>query len=211
MRPFDVHELFRRVGRPDVIYLASPATLGFQLWWQVRHMGIPDRRQFSDRPRDLRPADAAAPDTPSPPVGAPISSTARLYRDAAIRVRFCALLAEPGLPRRPRCAGNEAAPAWSRRRLRRFSTARSDPRHLRQELAPNGELLLLCVSRLSFEKGFDLLAATYREIVTRARAAGITRPFRLIITGGNANPAIEADIRRLLQWAGCAFHRDAHR
>ena len=33
--------LFRRTGRPDVIYLASPATLGLQLWLQVRHLNIP--------------------------------------------------------------------------------------------------------------------------------------------------------------------------
>lgn len=195
VRPFDVPELFRRVGRPDVIYLASPATLGFQLWWQVRHMGIPVVANFQT---DLatyarlmlpRPARLAA------SWGAD-QFTARLYRDPAIRLAFV-----PSSQSRDYLVGL-GVPETKLRLLGRgvdcelFHRAKRSS-IVRQRLAPHGELLLLCVSRLSHEKGFDFLAAAYREIVTRARAHGITRPFRLIITGGNANPAIEADVRHL--------------
>jgi len=193
VRPFDVRELFRRVGRPDVIYLASPATLGFQLWWQARHLGIPIVANFQTDlatyarmmlPRPTRRVIGWSAD----------QATARLYRDQAVRFAFV-----PSAPSREYLVGL-GVPEAKLRLLGRgvdcalFNRTKRSA-EVRQQLAPNGELLLLCVSRLSFEKGFDLLAATYREIVARARAGGITRPFRLVITGGNANPTIEAEIR----------------
>ncbi len=194
VRPFDVHELFRRVGRPDVIYLASPATLGFQLWWQARRFGIPIVANYQTDlatyarmvlPRPTRRVLGWSAD----------QATARLYRDDAVRLAFVpssqsrAYLVGLGVPEtKLRLLGRGVDCALFHRAKRSAD--------VRQQLAPNGELLLLCVSRLSFEKGFDLLAAAYREIVARARARGITRPFRLIITGGNANPTIEAEIRR---------------
>ena len=193
VRPFDVPALFRRVGRPDVIYLASPATLGFQLWWQTRKMGIPVVANFQTDlatyarlmlPRPARRVAGWGAD----------QFTARLYRDPAIRLAFV-----PSSQSRNYLVGL-GVPQEKLRLLGRgvdcelFHRAkRSDA--VRQALAPHGELLLLCVSRLSYEKGFGFLAAAYREIVTRTKAQGITRPFRLIITGSNANPAIDADVR----------------
>jgi glycosyltransferase involved in cell wall biosynthesis len=66
---------------------------------------------------------------------------------------------------------------------------------LRARLAPNGEVLLLCISRLSLEKGFDFLAKAYEEMKLQADERGIPRKFRLIITGGNSNKSIEHIIK----------------
>ena len=40
-RPFRTSKIFRRTFRPDIIYIASPASLGVQFWWQLRHQNIP--------------------------------------------------------------------------------------------------------------------------------------------------------------------------
>ena len=194
VRPFDVRKLFRRVGRPDVIYLASPASLGLLLWWQVRRMGIPVVANFQT---DL--ATYARLMLPRPTrrfIGWLVDRiTGNGYGDDSIRVAFCPstqsrdYLVGLGVPEKKiRLLGRGVDVALFDRRKRSAA--------VRAELAPNGELLLLCVSRLSFEKGFDFLAEAYRETVTRARARGVKTPFRLVITGGNANPDIAHTIQQ---------------
>jgi glycosyltransferase involved in cell wall biosynthesis len=85
-----------------------------------------------------------------------------------------------------------------------------DPRKrnaaIRAEVAPNGEILLLCVSRLSLEKGFDFLAAAYEAAIRLARARALCPRFRLVITGGNANPTIERTIQRYFTARGLDVH-----
>jgi glycosyltransferase involved in cell wall biosynthesis len=66
---------------------------------------------------------------------------------------------------------------------------------LRHTLAPNGEVLLLCVSRVSLEKGFDFLADAYALMVKLAKERGLKTPFRLVVTGGNTNQGIENAIK----------------
>lgn len=193
VRPFSIRRLFRRVGRPDVIYLASPASLGLQLWLQVRHTGIPVVANYQTDlatyarlmlPRPLRRFTGWMLDR----------ITGRGYRDDAIRVAFC-----PSTQSRDYLLGLGVPAAKIRLLGRGVDCALFDRRkrsaEVRARLAPHGELLLLCVSRLSFEKGFDFLAVAYRELVARARTDGERVPFRLVITGGNANPDIERSIR----------------
>ncbi len=72
-----------------------------------------------------------------------------------------------------------------------FNPARRDL-ELRRKLAPNNEVILLCVARLSLEKGFDFLAQAARQL---AEEGGV--PFKLVIVGGNLNPAIEKTIQGL--------------
>jgi glycosyltransferase involved in cell wall biosynthesis len=69
-----------------------------------------------------------------------------------------------------------------------FTPRRRDQQY-RQELAPNGEIILLCVGRLAPEKGFGYLAQVAQ------RLAQLQVPFKMVITGGNRNPAVEEEVR----------------
>jgi len=73
-----------------------------------------------------------------------------------------------------------------------FHPIRRDDAYRRQ-LAPNGEIILICVCRLGLEKGFDFLA----QVAVRLVATAL--PFKLLIVGGNRNPAVEDDLRRLFE------------
>jgi glycosyltransferase involved in cell wall biosynthesis len=59
----------------------------------------------------------------------------------------------------------------------------------RKELAPNGEIIIVCVGRLAPEKGFPFLAQAAIRLADR------DVPFRLVIVGGNRNASVEDDIR----------------
>jgi len=75
-----------------------------------------------------------------------------------------------------------------------FNPSKSSPT-LRQSLlgpyATGKELILLSVSRLAPEKGFDFLA------IIASRLYQLQFPFRLHIVGGNSNPAVVTSIRSL--------------
>ncbi|KAM0721051.1 hypothetical protein Q7P37_003337 [Cladosporium fusiforme] len=78
---------------------------------------------------------------------------------------------------------------------RGVDTAQFTPSHrsasYRNQIAPNGEIILACISRLAPEKGFEFLASA----ATRLAATGL--PFKLLIVGGNKNPAVETEIHAL--------------
>jgi len=62
---------------------------------------------------------------------------------------------------------------------------------MRKRLAPNGELILVTVSRLAPEKGFEFLSEAVKKLDNRGF------PFKLLVVGGNRNPQVEDDIRNL--------------
>jgi glycosyltransferase involved in cell wall biosynthesis len=61
--------------------------------------------------------------------------------------------------------------------------------NMRKQLAPNGELILVCVSRLAPEKGFEFLS----EVVKKLDDRGFK--FKLLVVGGNKNPEVVKEIR----------------
>jgi hypothetical protein len=63
-----------------------------------------------------------------------------------------------------------------------FHPIRQDDAYRRQ-LAPNGEIVLVCVCCLGLEKGFDFLAP---RVAVQLVAAAL--PFKLLIVGGTAIP-----------------------
>lgn len=69
-----------------------------------------------------------------------------------------------------------------------FSPAYRDE-SFRSKIAPNGEVILLCVGRLAPEKGFGYLATI------AIRLAQLHIPFKLVIVGGNKNPAVEQEVK----------------
>ncbi|HEX2913856.1 MAG TPA: glycosyltransferase family 1 protein [Chloroflexia bacterium] len=185
--PFRLSKVYRRSFRPDLIFLASPATLGAQIWWQSHG-------------RDCPPVMAN--------FQTDLSAYARTILPPGLNVPGSKLV--DFLHRR--CLGHPAVrkvlyPSQASRRY--LEGLGIDPRKLklvgrgvdvslfnpakrnqlwRSQIAPDGEPILLCVSRLSLEKGFDFLAQV------AYRLAYENLPFKLVITGGNNNRAIERKI-----------------
>lgn len=202
--PFRMRHVTRQLFRPDLIYLASPASLGVQLWRQARRAGIPMVANFQT---DLASyARLSLPEGIGTAAGwAADRLNAMLFRDPFVRAVLCPsstsreYLLDLGvrvhkvhIVRR----GVDCALFDGTKR----STA------LRAHLAPNGEVLLLCVSRLSLEKGFDFLAASYDAALRLAQARRGCPKFRLIVTGGNMNPAIERAIHGYFAARGLDVH-----
>ncbi len=201
--PFRLRTVYSRAFPPDLVYLASPASLGLQLWWQARDSGVPfianyqtDLAHYSRvmLPKPLGMIASAGVDHLTGYVFAHRSVRAVFYPSAASRDYLLGC----------------GVPAAKLRLLRRGVDCRTfDRAHrdaaLRHRLAPNGEIVLLCVSRLSMEKGFDFLAEAYARMVERAAATGAPR-FRLVITGGNANPTIERTIQGYFTERGLDVH-----
>ncbi len=202
--PFQLRRVTDQLFQPDLIYLASPASLGIQLWRQARRTGVP---MVANYQTDLALyARLSLPGAVGTTAGwAADRLNAILYRDPAVRAVLC-----------PSTMSREylldlGVPAQNLYIVRRGvdcalfdAQKRSDA--LRANLAPYGEVLLLCVSRLSIEKGFDFLAAAYDAAIRQAqRQRGCPR-FRLIITGGNANPAIERTIHGYFAARGLDVH-----
>ncbi len=204
VRPFRVTRLFQRTFRPDVIYLASPASLGLQLWWQLRNSGVPLVANFQTDlayyarlmlPRLLRSTAGWGVDR----------LTAYFFCHPSIKAVLCPSSASQryllglGVPsEKLRLVGRGVDCQLFK------PTKRSDA--LRQQLAPNGEILLLCVSRISHEKGFEFLAQAYAEVTRQAQVRPDFPKFRLILTGGNANPAIEQAIRGYFEQRNLNVH-----
>jgi glycosyltransferase involved in cell wall biosynthesis len=191
--PFRMSKIFYRTFRPDVIYLASPATVGVQAWWQLRKASVPIVANFQT---DLAHySRTMLPGLVAEPVGKVVDRlTAWFYRDAAVKIALV-----PSSASRNYLTGLGIQAAKMRMVGRgvdciQFDAAKRSAK-IRAELAPNGEILLLCVSRVSYEKGFDFLAEAFAEITRRAQERGLFQKIRLVITGGNSNAAIMRDIQ----------------
>lgn len=191
--PFRMSKIYHRTYRPDVIYLASPATLGLQTWWQVRGRGIPMVANFQtdlaaySRRMLARPLGEG--------IGRAIDRlTALFFCDPTIRLALV-----PSSSSRDYLLGLGVSPQKLRLIGRGvdgiFFNNQKRSEAVRQKLAPNGELLLLNVSRVSYEKGFEFLAEAYARIMAGAAERGLNQKFRLVVTGGNANKTIERDIQ----------------
>jgi len=202
--PFHLRRVTDQLFPPELIYLASPASLGVQLWRQARRTGVP---MVANYQTDLAfYARLSLPGAVGTAAGwAADRLNAMLYRDPSVRAVLC-----------PSTMSREylldlGVSARNLHIVRRGvdcalfdGQKRSDA--LRAHLAPNGEVLLLCVSRLSIEKGFDFLAAAYDAAIQLARRQRGCPRFRLIITGGNANPAIERTIHGYFAARGLDVH-----
>jgi phosphatidylinositol alpha 1,6-mannosyltransferase len=160
--------------QPDVVHIASPATLGYQAARAARDLGIPtvaiyqtDLVGFAER-YGIAGGTAAM---------SRLTRTIHLAVDRTLApstasVRQLEEMQIPGLARWPRGVD-----------LEMFAPRHRDPQ-LHQELAPHGELLVGYVGRLAPEKELELLAHV-------DRLAGV----RLVIVGGGPE---EARLRALL-------------
>ncbi|RDL39926.1 uncharacterized protein BP5553_04266 [Venustampulla echinocandica] len=191
--PVRLSQLYARTfnGPPDLIYLASPASLGFQILFQLRQQQessiVPVLLNFQT---DLSgyceilfpsPLDAWA-------VWVFRSVQGYLFRHPSVRTVF---YPSHFVQRYLQKAGIQSEKMVSLRRGvdgKMFHPSKRS-REMRKELAPDGELILVSVARLAPEKGFEFLS----EVVKLLDKRGF--PFKLLIVGGNRNPKVEEEVR----------------
>ncbi|SPQ20279.1 65902423-aaf3-472e-a1e2-79266c576ed4 [Thermothielavioides terrestris] len=166
--PVRVSTLYKRTfgAAPDLIYLASPASLGFQPFSTLAVAALATVQGFLFRHASVKTI---------------------FYPSRAVR-RYLASSGQQG--------GGVRCPAAKLELLQRgvdtqlfHPSRRSDA--LRAQVAPAGEIVLICVSRLAGEKGFGFLADAAAALDRRGL------PFRLMIVGGNRSAAVEAEIKGL--------------
>ncbi|PQE14951.1 glycosyl transferase group 1 protein [Rutstroemia sp. NJR-2017a WRK4] len=193
--PVRLSQLYTRTfgSKPDLIYLASPASLGFQILFQLRQQHesaqVPVLLNFQT---DLsgyceilfpRPLDRWA-------VWVFGSVQGYLFRWEGVKTVF--------YPSRfvKRYLEKTGVQTEKMVNLRRgvdgkiFHPSKRSER-LRKEWAPNGELIMVCVARLAPEKGFEFLSKVVNELDER------DFHFKLVIVGGNQSSKVEQEIRNL--------------
>ncbi|KAG5914537.1 hypothetical protein E4U42_000440, partial [Claviceps africana] len=178
---------------PDLIYLASPASLGFQVMLQLRQQPrgeqIPIICNFQT---DLSGYCSIL-------FPAPLSHLAVLAFDAVQSFLFrhssIKTIFYPSTFVKRYLVHNNVPASKLELLTRGVNTELFDPRRrseqLRRELAPNGQVIFVTVSRIAGEKGFDFLAEAAKELDARGL------DFKLYIVGGNRNPDVEKGVQEL--------------
>jgi glycosyltransferase involved in cell wall biosynthesis len=189
--PLRLDRLCSRTFQPDLIYLASPASLGFQLLLQIRQMTTPPtvllnfQTDLSAYSEIIFPSHMA-----SYAVWLLRTVQGFLFNHRAIHTIF---YPSSGVRDYMVKAG---APSDRMIHLGRgvdtdlFSPSRRDQDY-RKQLAPEGEIILVTVGRLALEKGLNFLAHVAKELAARGLK------FKLLIVGGNKNSKVDTDIRDL--------------
>ncbi|KAJ5578788.1 uncharacterized protein N7459_007752 [Penicillium hispanicum] len=189
--PFHLRDVYKRSFQPDLIYLASPASLGFQMLLQIRQLRSPPPVLLNFQ-TDLSAYSEIMLPSPLDRFGVWLLARVQgfLFRSRAVHTIFYPCSAIRGYLER---AG---APVDRLVQLGRgvdtvlFTPAQRDEAY-RREIAPAGELILICVCRIAPEKGFEFLA----QVATRLAVEKV--PFKLLIVGGNRNPVVEGKVQRL--------------
>lgn len=193
--PVRLSALYARTFKapPDLIYLASPASLGFQILLQLRQQQesslVPVLLNFQT---DLSgyceilfpsPLDSWA-------VWVFRSVQGYLFRHSSVRTVFYpSLFVRKYLEK----AGIQSEKMMNLRRGVNGEMFHPWKRSedMRKELAPNGELILVSVARLAPEKGYEFLS----KVVKQLDEQGF--PFKLLVVGGNPNQQVVDDVRNL--------------
>lgn len=189
--PFHLKNVFRQTFQPDLIYLASPASLGFQMLLQIRQLRSAPPVVLNFQTDLSAYAEIMLP-TPLDQFGVWLLATVQgfLFRSRAVHSIFypCSAIRS--------YLEHAGAPVERLVQLGRgvdtqlFNPTQRDETY-RREIAPAGEIILICVCRIAPEKGFEFLA----EVATRLAANKV--PFKLLIVGGNRNPVVENKVKRL--------------
>ncbi|KAF7131435.1 hypothetical protein CNMCM5793_004606 [Aspergillus hiratsukae] len=189
--PFHLRDVYKESVRPDIVYVASPASLGFQLLLYLRQLRNPPvvllnfQTDLSAYSEIILPALLTR-------WSVWLLATVQgfLFSNPAVHTIFypssCILdyLKKAGAPVARAVKLGRGVDTTL------FNPSRRDEAY-RKEIAPNGEIILVCVCRLAPEKGFEFLA------VAAAKLAEEKLPFKLLIVGGNRNPDVEKNIHRL--------------
>ncbi|KAI2774508.1 glycosyltransferase family 4 protein [Daldinia loculata] len=192
--PVRLSEIYRRTfgGPPDLIYLASPASLGFQVMLQVRQhakeLQVPVICNFQT---DLAGYCSVLFPWPLGGIANRIFGFVQgnLFRDSSVKTIFY-----PSTFVKTYLDKVANVPTNKMEVLRRgVDTKGFDPAKkslaLREEWAPNGELILFTCSRIAGEKGFGFLAQAAKKLDEEGL------DFKLVIVGGNRNPVVFQEVK----------------
>lgn len=193
VHPFRYDRVCTRTFKPDLVYLASPASVGFQFLLQIRQLEEPPVVVCNFQ-TDL----SAYSEIIFPPLMDKFAVwllgivQGFLFNHWSVYTIF---YPSSGIRHYLEKVG---APRDKLVKLGRgVDTAAFNPSHrdeaYRRELAPNGEIILVCICRLAPEKGFEFLANVAKELVKQ----GLN--FKLLIVGGNRNPAVENEVKRYFE------------
>ncbi|WPH00775.1 sulfoquinovosyl transferase sqd2 [Acrodontium crateriforme] len=187
--PFRLGVVYEKTFVPDVIYLASPASVGFQFLIQLRQMDQPPPTLLNFQ-TDLAAYAGILFPSPLDQYGSFLLNVVQgfLFRAAAVRTIYY-----PSAYVR-KYMEDAGAPASKMIQLGRgVDTELFNPLHrdddYRREIAPNGEVIFACICRIAPEKGFEFLAQAAQKLKDTGLA------FKLLIVGGNKNPAVEDEVR----------------
>lgn len=189
--PFQLNKVFMRTFNPELVYLASPASLGFQFLLQIRQLQEPPVVLLNFQTDLSAYSEIIFPHFLGKYAVWLLGVVQGfLFSHHSVHTIF---YPSKGIRQYLERAG---APSSRLVHLGRgvdtvlFNPSRRDEEY-RKKLAPNGETILVCVCRIAPEKGFDFLA----QVAEKLAADGL--PFKLLIVGGNRNPAVEAEVHEL--------------
>ncbi|KAI0400164.1 glycosyltransferase family 4 protein [Xylaria palmicola] len=198
VHPVRLSEIYRRTfgGTPDLIYLASPASLGFQVMLQLQLQNaeaqVPMLCNFQT---DLAGYCEILFPMPLGRLASWIFTRIEgyLFRHGSIKTIFYpSMFARRYLEDRAHVQSSKLV------MLRRgVDTEGFNPNkrslELRRTWAPNGELIFFTCSRLAGEKGYEFLARVAAEL------ANTDLRFKLVIVGSNRNNVVEQEIKGLFK------------
>ncbi|KAK4208848.1 glycosyltransferase [Rhypophila decipiens] len=216
--PVRLSQLYARTFGPDVqpdlIYLASPASLGFQVMLQLRqqpaNLQIPIIANFQTDlsgyceilfPPPLSDLAVWTFGTVQGWLFAHKSVRTVFYPSAFVRRYLERTLETSALGRtsingvEPGVTGTDKLELLQRGVDTVLFHPHKRSESLRRELAPDGEIVLICVARLAPEKGFGFLAQVIQRLDKMQRSDRIR--YKMYIVGGNKSPGVEEEIRGL--------------
>lgn len=178
---------------PDLIYLASPASLGFQVLLQLRQRPARDQVPvLCNFQTDLAGYCKTLFPYPLGDIADYAFATVQsfLFRHASVKTIFYPSTYVRRYLQRHRVPLEKTEILTRGVDAELFHPAKRNDA-LRARLAPNGQIILICVARLAAEKSFDFLAEAARELDARGL------DFVLHIVGGNRQAEVEAEIKGL--------------
>ncbi|KAJ4385455.1 hypothetical protein N0V93_009883 [Gnomoniopsis smithogilvyi] len=178
---------------PDLIYLASPASLGFQVLLQLRQRPARDQVPvLCNFQTDLAGYCKTLFPYPLGDIADYAFATVQsfLFRHESVKTIFYPSTYVRRYLERHRVPLSRTEILTRGVDAELFHPAKRNET-LRARLAPNGQIILICVARLAAEKSFDFLAAAARELDARGL------DFVLHIVGGNRQAEVEAEIKAL--------------
>ncbi|KAJ5826489.1 Glycosyl transferase family 1 [Penicillium robsamsonii] len=189
--PFHLDDLFSQCFQPDIIYLASPASLGFQMLLQIRQLRSPPPVLLNFQTDLSAYAEIMLP-APLDTFGVWLLASVQrfLFSTRAVHTIFYPCSAIREYLEHARVPVNRLAQLGRGVDTLLFSPTQRDESY-RRHVAPHGEIILICVCRMAPEKGFEFLAQVTKQLATDKL------PFKLLIVGGNRNVAIENKVQRL--------------
>lgn len=187
--PFRLGKVYDRSFKPDIIYLASPASVGYQFLVQLRQLDNPPPTLLNFQ-TDLSAYAGILFPPPLDQYGVWLLKIVQgfLFNAKAVHTIFY-----PSAYVR-KYMEDAGAPSSKMIQLGRgvdtelFNPGRRDESY-RKQIAPDGEIIFCCISRIAPEKGFEFLAKAAEKL----KESGLN--FKLLIVGGNKNPAVENEVR----------------